>query len=151
MTIDSFRGPYQFLSNFYRHEISYDGVIYPTNEHAFQAAKTLDDGWRRAIIAATTPGEAKRLGREVPLRPDWDERKVILMTTLNSIKFTSGTVLAKQLTATDGHELIEGNRWHDQFWGDCYCGRTRCGVPGRNMLGKILMLIRAAQLGKFTW
>ena len=40
--IDSFSGEYDFLSNFYSQEITYDGIKYPTNEHAFQAAKTLD-------------------------------------------------------------------------------------------------------------
>lgn len=68
--IDSFSGEYDFLSNFYSQEITYDGIKYPTNEHAFQAAKTLDLAKRQAIAKLATPGQAKRAGRKVLLRSD---------------------------------------------------------------------------------
>lgn len=38
--IDSFHGEYAFLSNYYDSPIFYDGILYPSVEHAFQAAKT---------------------------------------------------------------------------------------------------------------
>lgn len=47
--IDEFTGDYMFLSNFSRWPCYYDGIIYPTSEHAFQAAKSLDYGERLNI------------------------------------------------------------------------------------------------------
>jgi Xaa-Pro aminopeptidase len=67
--IDCFDGEYAFLSNFYDSPIEKDGIVYPTNEHFFQAMKTLDNEERKKIAAAETPGKAKRMGRNVKLRP----------------------------------------------------------------------------------
>ena len=39
-TIDSFRGKYYFLSNFFPAEVTYNGLTYQNNEAAFQAQKT---------------------------------------------------------------------------------------------------------------
>jgi predicted NAD-dependent protein-ADP-ribosyltransferase YbiA (DUF1768 family) len=42
------------------------------------------------------------------------------------------------LLATGDEELVEGNWWHDTFWGQCPVGH------GENMLGKLLMELREA-------
>ena len=42
MVINDFHNEYFFLSNFYSHPVVFEGVTYPSNEHAYQAAKTLD-------------------------------------------------------------------------------------------------------------
>jgi len=129
-----FRDEYAFLSNFYWSEIEYEGVLFPTVEHAFQAAKTMDIDERRKISATPAPGSAKRLGRRVKLRSDWERIKVGLMRDLLRIKF-SDPDLAARLLATGSADLIEGNNWNDTFWGVC---RGR----GRNMLGQLLMEVR---------
>ena len=41
-TIDSFHGVYRFLSNFWPAQVALDGIVYPTVEHAYVAAKTID-------------------------------------------------------------------------------------------------------------
>jgi ribA/ribD-fused uncharacterized protein len=128
-----FRDEYAFLSNFYSSEIEHEGIVFPTVEHAFQAAKTMDIE-RRKIAATPAPGSAKRLGRRVKLRPDWEQIKVGLMRDLLRNKF-SDPDLAARLLATGSAELIEGNNWNDTFWGVC---RGR----GRNMLGQLLMEVR---------
>jgi len=133
--IDSFRDEYEFLSNFYESEIEYEGVLFPTVEHAFQGAKTLDIEERRDMAKVPTPGSAKRRGRKVKLRSDWEQIKVGLMRELLRLKFGDGD-LAGRLLGTGTAELIEGNTWNDTFWGVC---RGR----GRNMLGQLLMEIRA--------
>lgn len=133
--INSFEGEYAFLSNFYEHPISNGVITFPTNEHYFQAMKTLEDDERLAIARATTPGQAKRMGRSVKLRPDWESIKLDVMETAVRIKFTDSELAAK-LIATGDEELIEGNWWNDTFWGVCN------GV-GENHLGKILMKVRA--------
>ena len=133
--INSFEGEYAFLSNFYEHPISNGVITFPTNEHYFQAMKTLEDDERLAIARAATPGQAKRMGRSVKLRPDWESIKLDVMETAVRIKFTAPELAAK-LIATGDEELVEGNWWNDTFWGVCN------GV-GENHLGKILMKVRA--------
>lgn len=135
--ITSFRGQYRFLSNFFPSPIEYQGKIWPTVEHAYQAARTPDRGQREKIRLARTPSIAKRLGRRVDLRPDWNEIRVGIMCDLIKLKFTHPH-LRKRLMETGTADLIEGNTWHDNFWGVCQCGKC-CQREGLNILGTILM------------
>lgn len=114
--IDKFAGKYRFLSNFYSVEVEYEGVKYSSTEHAFQAAKTLDLGHRRRVRTASSPAQAKRLGRQVSLRPDWEQMKDAIMLDLNRQKF-KGSHLRKKLLDTGDAQLIEGNTWGDRYWG----------------------------------
>lgn len=132
--INRFDGDYAFLSNFYEFPVMFDGILYPTNEHAFQAAKTLDFEERKAIAALPTPGKAKRAGRRVSLREDWENVKDSIMKEICLVKF-SNKELRDKLVQTKPHELIEGNTWNDRYWGVC-------NGTGENHLGKILMEIR---------
>lgn len=145
--VTQFQGPYRFLSNFWGcrvgHYIEFEGHQYPSVEHAFQAAKTLDEIARERIRCEGSPSEAKRLGRQVQLRPHWDDLKVSVMRDLLHRKFADPE-LAQQLRETGEAELIEGNYWHDQYWGNCTClRRTACRVPGKNWLGRLLQEVRA--------
>ena len=133
--IDCFDGEYAFLSNFYDSPIEKDGIVYPTNEHFFQAMKTLDNEERKRIAAAETPGKAKRMGRSVKLRPDWEQSKIQIMKEGLTLKFLCHKDLAEKLVATGDVWLIEGNWWGDTYWGVCN------GV-GHNMLGNLLKEIR---------
>jgi ribA/ribD-fused uncharacterized protein len=135
--IDKFDGTeYAFLSNFYSSPIQYEGIVYPTVEHMFQALKALDVETRKKIANAATPGQAKRLGRSVALRKDWEEVKVDVMRTALQLKFSNPALRAK-LIATGDAELIEGNTWNDRFWGVCR-------GTGKNMLGLLLMELRCS-------
>jgi N-glycosidase YbiA len=138
--ITSFSGSYRFLSNFWPCEVSMYGRVYPSTEHAFQAAKTLDPADREVIRLARTPGLAKKMGRNVTLRPDWDEFRLQAMRMLLERKFAIPELRAK-LLATAPHQLVEGNTWNDTFWGVCD-GR------GANQLGRMLMAIRADLLSQ---
>ena len=82
-----FENEFEFLSNFSESEIILDGIIYPTVEHFFQAMKTKDPIQRAEIAAAPTPGKAKRLGRQVQLRSDWEEVKDQCMLDALRLKF----------------------------------------------------------------
>lgn len=137
-SIRQFMGAYRFLSNFYPSVIEYEGITYPTVEHAFQAAKTLDRGERLMIQRAETPGIAKRLGRRVRLRPMWDDCRLQVMEEILRIKFSDPELLHK-LLETQPAKLIEGNTWNDEFWGAIVVGD---GLVGKNHLGKLLMKIR---------
>jgi ribA/ribD-fused uncharacterized protein len=90
---------------------------------------------RNRIAQLSTPGEAKKAGRMVTPRSDWENVKLNIMREIVFIKFDGHLNLKELLLATRDHELIEGNQWHDTFWGVCD------GV-GQNYLGKILMEIR---------
>ncbi|MFI7641942.1 NADAR family protein [Nonomuraea sp. NPDC049400] len=146
--IDNFRGRYEFLSNFFEKIPvtlpTREGIIeFPSLEHAFNWAKSLDARQRAWVLAADTPREAKRRGRAVQLRPDWNNfTRFLAMDTALRAKFAPGSRLANLLLATGDAFLIEGNRWHDNEWGDCRCGQLKCQQPGFNWLGKMLMSLR---------
>ena len=133
--IDSFAGPYRFLSNFHPVTITYEDLSFPTVEHAYQAAKSFDLASRIRIRDAETPGKAKRLGTIVSLRPGWEAAKHDIMRALLLQKFASGTSLAAELVSTYPAVLIEGNWWGDRYWG-VYRG------TGSNHLGLLLMQLR---------
>ena len=138
--IDCFDGHWAFLSNFYWNEIEFEGIKYPTNEHFFQAMKTLDIDERRAIANCLTPGRAKRMGRRVALRSDWEDIKENVMLEGLCLKFADEQ-LADWLLETGDAELIEGTTWHDNEWGNCSCPKCK-DIPGKNKLGKLLMIVR---------
>ena len=131
-----FDGDYKFLSNFYPSKIVIGNNVYPTAEHAYQACKTLIPEERKLIRNASTPGRAKRLGRSITLRPDWNDIKSDVMYNLLKQKF-SNNVLKRKLLETSSKILVEGNWWNDKYWGvDLKTGK------GKNILGKLLMQIR---------
>ena len=137
--IDAFQEEHRFLSNFYKSPLLFEGETYPTVEHAFQAAKTDDAEERATIRANANPVIAKRKGRKVTLRADWEEVKRDVMLKILRVKFADAELAAK-LVETGNEELIEGNRWHDRYWGKCQC--AKCGGEGLNILGEALMQVR---------
>jgi hypothetical protein len=133
--IDSFTGDNFFLSNFYPACIKVEGIAFPTVEHAYQYAKTLIQNEQIAILTAPTPGAAKRLGKTVTLRADWEMIKEEVMRKCLSQKFAIPE-LGTALLATGTAELIEGNSWGDTYWGVC-------NHAGQNRLGELLMQERS--------
>jgi ribA/ribD-fused uncharacterized protein len=134
--IAAFQGPYRFLSNFWPATVEFEGLTYPTVEHAYQSAKTLDRAERRRIAALPTPSDAKKAGRALPLRSDWEAVKFDVMEQCVRYKFTHNAELRSALIATGDAYLEEGNDWGDRVWG-VYQG------VGENRLGRILMKVRA--------
>ena len=133
--ISEFQGYFRFLSNFWLCDILVDGATYPSVEHAFQAAKAVDAKSSEMIRNAATPGRAKRLGKQVSRRPDWEDVKVGIMLELLRKKF-SDPHLAGLLLQTGDADLVEGNTWNDTFWGVCR-------GEGKNTLGCLLMQVRS--------
>lgn len=131
--IDRFDGKYFFLSNFYEAPVEYMGYEFQSNEAAFQGAKCPS---RIEEFIGLPPNKAKRLGRKVELRQDWEAVKDSVMYEICLNKFTRYTDLKDKLLATGEAELIEGNYWHDYYWGVCE-------GKGLNKLGNILMKIRS--------
>lgn len=139
MIIDKFSGKYIFLSNFWPAPVMLDSVLYPTVEHAYQAAKRNDPDYRSYVLAAPKANIAKSRGRGKE-GPDWYARNKFVMKDLLRQKFAEPSLRAK-LLATGDVELIEGNYWGDIFWGVC-------DGKGQNWLGKLLMEVRQEILDK---
>lgn len=132
--INGFFDEYRFLSNFYLVEIVHDGIVYPSVEHAYQACKTLKLEDKIIISKLPTPGKAKRYGKTVNIKPDWESVKVQTMLELLRKKF-SNPELEEKLLNTGNSILVEENTWGDEFWGVCR-------GKGYNILGRLLMKVR---------
>lgn len=126
------------LSNFAAYPIVLGGKRWPTSEHYFQAQKFLDPKVREAVRGASTPMLAARLGRDrrQRLRADWESVKVSVMREAVEAKFRQHPALTERLLATGDATLVEHTD-ADAFWGDGGDG------SGKNMLGRILMEVRA--------
>lgn len=131
--INEFNGQYRWLSNFWLCPVVYDGLVYPSTENAYQAAKLV--GLNRMNFTVCSPGKAKRLGRELGNHTDWDIEKLEVMNAVLLQKFCPESFLAEKLIVTSPMEIVEGNAWNDTFWGVCK-------GEGENNLGKLIMAIR---------
>ena len=132
--INCFRGKYFFLSNFYPTNVYYEGLMYKNAEAAFQAAKTLDNDTRIAFTEFNAI-RAKKEGRKIPLRKDWEEIKFKVMYDIVKDKFSRNKNIKSLLIQTENEYLQEENTWGDRIWGTC-------NGYGKNMLGHILMQVR---------
>jgi hypothetical protein len=139
--IDYFRGVYGFLSNFYNCPIThieleepYEKIVYGSVEHYYQAMKSKDIKYRLGVAQAKTPAEAKKMGKNVELRPDWNATRIDVMRWALWLKFRQ-PILKIKLIMTDPYKLVEGNTWGDTFWGVCK-------GHGENILGELLMELR---------
>lgn len=139
--ITSFKGKYGFLSNFYPSIIIFDDDICKTAEHLYQAMKMITYSYFLDVLNEPTPGKAKRLGNKLPMSSNWDKIKINVMSQIIIEKFKQNKGLQKYLINTGNATLIEGNYWHDNYWGNCYCPKCK-NIQGENHLGKILMKVR---------
>lgn len=140
--IDNFQGKYAFLSNFFGCEVPTRDGCFPSAEAAFQAMKVVDPA-TRAKFLRLSPSGAKHLGRTVALRPDWETVKDDIMRSVVASKFAENPYLRASLLETGDAILVEGNTWHDNYWGACRCDRCKAKeITGKNRLGEILMEVR---------
>ena len=140
-----FRGRYFFLSNMYPCKVKLNSVTFSSAEHAFQAAKCVNREDVEKILRCKTGKEAKRVGRKVKLREDWEKIKDGVMYEVIKAKFTQNKHLAEKLIATYPTILVEGNTWRDTYWGVDLFDKGKeyqYGYRGRNRLGEILMEVR---------
>jgi ribA/ribD-fused uncharacterized protein len=140
--IAEFEGDYRFLSNFYNTPICYNGIVYRTSEHAYQAAKHTSTEHLRSINNWGTPGGAKRAGKKIRLRSDWEAVKIGIMTDIIRCKFFDNPDLLRMLLETESELLVEGNNWGDNFWGSSPVPANQGKIVGLNWLGVILMDFR---------
>lgn len=148
--INKFEGRFRFLSNFYPCKIEHKGIKYPSVEHFYVAMKVTEmqllngiyytaADFRELISKIPEPGDVKKIGQRIKIRKDWDDKKLEFMNWAVREKFKDET-LSEMILSTGDEDIIEGNWWHDRFWGVCIC--SKCSNTGDNNLGKILMTVR---------
>ena len=136
--IYGFFGDYRFLSNFHKcpKGVAYQGIIYPSSEHAYMSAKSHDQSHKQMILNCDNPADVKKIGRSVKLREDWESVKLDIMYEVVLSKFYRDSDLMAQLWNTGDKNLFEMNWWGDRFWG------VDVSKNGENNLGKILVKVR---------
>jgi len=141
--IDRFANEYEQLSNFYPVIIKFNNINFPTVEHAFVASKSIKpEFWYKiSKLKSDQAGKAKLMGRKIYLRKDWDLIKIARMKNFLLQKFSQNQ-FKEFILSTGDAKLIEGNYWHDNYWGDCKCKKCK-KIIGQNQLGKLLMTIRS--------
>lgn len=143
--IGPFSGEYRWLSNFWP-EPARGGL---TNEHFFQAEKSYDPEERAFVMRSKSAGVAKRRGKMLTLREDWEAVKDTVMLSGLRNKFYLDADLRAKLIATGDEVLVEVNTWGDRYWGvekNIFDDGTEI-MLGQNMLGILLMQVRA----EFAW
>lgn len=132
-----FKDNYAFLSNMYECKVQVcigndsTPYIFKCVESTFQACKCPE---RVQEFINLNGYQAKKLGRQVNLRADWEQIKVDCMKSIVKAKFDQNRILKLRLISLK-ECIIEDNTWNDTFWGVCN------GI-GDNVLGKILMDLR---------
>lgn len=138
--IGPFKGEYRFLSNFWEADIILGDTTFPTAEHAFQAAKAVDQpDIYEEIVNASSPKKAKRKGKRPDLPENWYEKKKYVMIDVVTAKFSQNPDLRKKLIDTGTEPIVELNSWGDTYW-----GAKKSNGEGENTLGKILMSTRSS-------
>jgi len=129
--------PYGFLSNFWPCEIRYDGKVWKTSEHLYQAMKHLGTSYVDDIHEASTAWVAMKMGRseDHPPRENWESIKDDVMRHVLMLKFSQNLDLRKMLLDTGDAVLVEHGA-HDYYWADGGNG------SGQNKLGLCLMEVR---------
>lgn len=131
------------LSNYYPTQLVFDGLAFSSSEAAYQSHKTNNPNlWVKFV--GLNPDDAKKLGRSVQLRPDWEEIKFTLMYNVVNAKFAQCAEFRKELMST-GNKLIveETTPWHDPIWGVCNCQKCKTEhITSQNLLGIALTMLR---------
>lgn len=129
--------PYAEFSDFAPFGVEMAGAWWPTVEHAFQASKFAVPAHRERIRRAGPPTRAKALGlgRDVPIRPDWDAARDGVMPDALRVKFRTHPGPRDLLLSTGAQEIVANAP--DAHWGRGPDGQ------GLNRLGALPMRVRS--------
>ena len=139
------------LSQWWLADFVVAGILYRLTEHWMMAEKARlfnDDSSLAKILAAKSPAEAKKLGREIQgfESETWEARKVEIVIAGNLRKFGQHQELAKFLLSTGDRVLVEASPV-DAIWGiglaaDSSDTNNPTQWQGPNLLGFVLMEVR---------
>ncbi len=134
--------PFGAFSNLFRCPVEFEGTVYPTSEHAYQAGKAIKPAVRQWILNAPTPALAAMAAHGLyvwDVVPDWAQIKFDRMRAVLRAKFDQHADLRELLLSTGEARLVEAgtvNNAVNRLWGEV-------GGKGENMLGVMLMELRA--------
>jgi ribA/ribD-fused uncharacterized protein len=135
--------PFGAFSNLYQRPIEFEGLVYPTSEHAYQAGKASKPAVRDWILSAPTPALAAMAAHGLyvwDVVPDWAQIKFDRMRRVLRAKFDQHPDLQDLLLATGEARLVEAGTVSNavnRLWGEV-------DGKGENMLGVMLMELRTA-------
>ncbi|MDE1464767.1 NADAR family protein [Spartinivicinus poritis] len=141
--------PYGVFSNLYKREIEFEGRVYPTSEHAYQAGKPRKDSVRDWVLSAPSPSLVAMAAHGLywwDVRPGWSKIKFDRMKAILLAKFTQHIDLLDILLSTGDARLVESatvDNDVNRTWGEV-------NGKGRNMLGVLLMEVREELRAKET-
>lgn len=141
--------PYGALSNLYRRAIVFEGLVFLTAEHAYQAGKARDQKVRDWILSAPTPALVAMAAHGLykwDIVPNWSEIKFERMRQVLHAKFSQHGDLRELLLSTGEARLVEAGRVNNpvnRTWGEV-------NGKGLNMLGVLLMELRAEFALQYT-
>ncbi|MER9351990.1 NADAR family protein [Mesorhizobium sp. M0514] len=134
--------PYGIFSNLFRRPIEFEGDVFPTSEHAYQAGKARKPEVRKWLMQAPSPALLAMAAHGLyywDVAPGWSKTKFDRMRRVLEAKFTQHPDLRDRLLSTGDLRLVEAatvDNEVNRLWGEVN------GV-GQNMLGTLLMELRA--------
>lgn len=134
--------PYGALSNLFRRPVGFEGETFATSEHAYQAGKARKPEVKRWLMEAPSPALLAMAAHGLyywDVAPGWSKSKFDRMRRVLHAKFTQHSDLLDLLLSTGNARLIETatvDNEVNRLWGEV-------NGQGRNMLGELLMELRA--------
>jgi ribA/ribD-fused uncharacterized protein len=140
-----FMAGWYVFDNFAPFQVEWRGKLWPTSEHAYQAAHFINTDPELAETVRTQ--RSPRLAADVANAhsdqddPDWPKIKLTVMQDICRHKLEQHQLVQDTLRESGDRRIVELNHT-DAFWG--------CGPDGngRNELGKVWMKLREELLGK---
>ncbi|XHH29708.1 NADAR family protein [Xanthomonas euroxanthea] len=133
--------PYGVFSNLYRRELVFEGELYPTAEHAYQAGKARKPAVKAWLMSAPSPALLAMAAHGLyywDIAPGWSTTKFNRMKQVLLAKFTTSDDLRELLLSTGDRRLVEAATTDtpvNRLWGEV-------NGNGKNMLGVLLMEVR---------
>lgn len=137
-TIDNFNGVFDFLNNEFPCRIYFEGRVYPSVFHAFQAARSEKDHERAKIALAESLQELYELATEIEDPSEWINKRLVVMERCLRDKFRRHRELRERLKKTGNRDLI--NTYADRSTSNLFWGMV--DGKGQNHLGNLLQNIR---------
>lgn len=133
--------PYGAFSNLYKREITFEGEVFKTAEHAYQAGKARKPEVRQWLMAAPSPSLLAMAAHGLyvwDIAPEWSKIKFDRMKRILVTKYSQHDDLKELLLSTGDARLVESatvDNAVNRLWGEVN------GV-GQNKLGQLLMEVR---------
>lgn len=137
--IDNFTGYFEFLHNNYLTPVLFDGMLFPSATHAFQASRSSDERTRKAILNAESLLVVLKIAKRIEEPENWKLRRLKIMEHIVRDKFRRSRELQEKLKATGNRDIVmtyDDENEANQYWGVV-------NNKGQNQLGRIMMRIRS--------